>query len=73
MLPDRLSDADSAMETQRRIISIATGGLLLVSLAAMRFVGASAPVACTLLTAKDATTALEAQSQPGKELVDPGQ
>ena len=66
------------MHTQRRIISIATYGLLLASMSATRFVAAklharpsarSAPAACTLLTTKDATTALEVPSQPGKELV----
>ena len=66
------------MHIQRRIISIPTYGLLLVSISATRFVATgshappsarSAPVACTLLTAGDATTALELPSQPGKELV----
>jgi len=66
------------MHTQRRIISIATCGFLLVSISATRFTGAAShaspptvgsPVACTLLTTADATTALEVSSQPGKELV----
>ena len=53
------------MPTQRRIVSIMTVVPLLVSISAAR----NPPVACTLLTTADATKALEAQSQPGKELV----
>ena len=62
-----------------RMLSIVVAGLLLGSNAATRFVAVGlhpamqtprVPVACTLLTAADATKALEAQSQPGKELVD---
>ena len=68
------------MHTQRRIISIATYALLCGSMSATRFVAvgshappfaATAPVACTLLTTGDATTALGVPSQPGKEFVDP--
>lgn len=66
------------MPTRHRIVSIATSGLLLASISATRTaVGSratssapSAPAACTLLTAADATTALEQSSLPGKELVD---
>ena len=59
-------------------MSIAIYGLLLVSVSATRFVAAgsharpparSASVACTLLTAADATKGLGFPSQPGKELV----
>jgi len=54
------------MDAQHRIISTATCGLLLVSISATRFVPAShaspsprsAPAACTLLTTRDATTAV---------------
>jgi hypothetical protein len=57
------------MDTKRRILSIATCGLLLGSMSAMRTGArkAQAPAACTLLTAGDATKALEAQSVAGKE------
>jgi hypothetical protein len=66
------------MRTQRRFISIATCGLFLVALSATRFVAGShappsarsGPVTCALLTTKDATTALEVPSQPGKEFID---
>jgi len=54
------------MDMQRRIVSIATCGLILASTSATRFV-ATPPAACTLLTAADATKALEVQIQPGKE------
>lgn len=62
-----------------RMLSIGVAGLLLASSTATRSVAVSlhpatpaqgVPVACTLLTAADATKALEAQSQPGKVLVD---
>lgn len=67
------------MDTQRRSISIATFGVVLVSLSAARSVAAGShvpssarnvPVACTLLTAGDATTALDVPSQPGNQFVD---
>ena len=67
------------MHTQRRIISMVTFALALVSVSATRFVRPgsqaspathSAPVACTLLSVADASKALEAQSQPGKVLGD---
>jgi hypothetical protein len=57
------------MRMQPRIVTIAACGLLLVSTSAMRFV---APDACKLLTAADATKALEASSQPGKPLMAEG-
>jgi hypothetical protein len=65
------------MHTQRRLLPILSGALLL-STAATRFVAAishatlvtnRAPAACTLLSTADATKALEVPSQPGKELV----
>jgi len=57
------------MDAQRRVIFIAACGLLLGSVSATRFgvTGSLAPAACTLLTAGDATKALEVQSVAGKE------
>jgi hypothetical protein len=56
------------MDIDRRIISIATWGLLLGSATAPRFISTRAePVACTLLGAADASKALEVQSLAGKE------
>ena len=62
------------MKTQRRLMSIASCGLLLASIAAMRFRGeASREVdACSLLTPAVASTALEQSSLPGKRLVNDG-
>jgi len=60
---------DSTMKTQRRLISIAASGFLLLSLSAVRFeAGRAAPAACSLLTAADASKALEQTSLPGKPL-----
>ena len=56
------------MHSQRRLASILTVALLLVSITAMRV---AAPAACTLLTTADASTALEKPSQPGKEFAGP--
>jgi hypothetical protein len=52
------------MDAQRRIISIATCGLVLGSIAATRFAptGSEAPAACTLLTPGDAAKALDVKS-----------
>jgi hypothetical protein len=67
------------MDTQRRIISITSCTLLLVSLSATRFAVAGSRVApsahgdtdaCTLLTAADASKALEVASHAGKRLVE---
>lgn len=67
------------MNTQRRTVSIATCGMVLVSLSAARFVAApphasfssrNAPAACTFLGTGDATTALGVPSQPGKQFID---
>ena len=59
------------MTTERRLSSIAAGGLLLLALSAARFeAGAQAkPEACSLLGVADASKALEQPSQPGKQLV----
>ncbi len=68
------------MRTHRRLLSILTSGLLLASTSATTFVAPrsdapsnaqDAPAACTLLTAADASTALEQKSQPGKEFAGP--
>lgn len=67
------------MFTPRRVTSIATVGLLLASIAATRFVTGRAGDAlsvhrasglCDLLTAAEASAALEAKSLPGKAIVD---
>src|SRR5262245_2047965 len=67
------------MPAERPLISIATFGLILVSISATRFGAAGsharlaprgAPGPCALLTAGDATAALGASSQPGKEMLD---
>jgi hypothetical protein len=71
------SDTDMTMSAQRGIISIAICGLLLSWTAVTPSIAASlirsqagADVdACTLLTAADASKALEATSLPGKRLV----
>ncbi|HKW49430.1 MAG TPA: hypothetical protein VJN70_18390 [Gemmatimonadaceae bacterium] len=56
---------------RRRTISVTSCGLLFASLSATRVaVRVSAPEACTLLTAADASKALEASSFPGKRLVE---
>ena len=56
------------MNMQRRIVPIATCGLILVSTSATRIIAAAAPAAaCTFLTPADVSKALEVQSQPGKE------
>jgi hypothetical protein len=66
------------MDTRRRIISITSCGLFLLSIAATRFVPAasrvaspqsSAPEACTLLTNADASTALEVSGATGKRIM----
>jgi hypothetical protein len=58
------------MDAQHRIISFAACGLLLGSVSAARFAvtRSEAPAACTLLSAADATKALEAQAVAGKEM-----
>src|SRR6478672_8005802 len=67
------------MNTRRRIISIAGSVLFFASLCAMRFVVADAhvptatrtePEACSLLSAADASTALEVKALPGKRITD---
>lgn len=67
------------MDTQRRLVSIVIVVPVLISISATRFVAArshptpsarSEPAACTLLTTADVSKALEASSQPGKELGD---
>jgi hypothetical protein len=58
------------VHTQRRIFSISGSALLLLSLTAARFEAAgAAPAACSLLTAADASKALEQTSLPGKPLM----
>jgi hypothetical protein len=61
------------MPAQRQLVSLAACGLLIASASAARFVGHSshAPAACTLLTAADASKALERTSQAGKEIAGP--
>ena len=67
------------MNTQRRILSIASCGLVLVSISAARFASAEphGPVstqeqkdACNLLAAGDASTALEVKSLPGRHTLE---
>lgn len=67
------------MRTKRPLISIALSGLCLVVLAAMPFAPSglaalararSATNACTLLTAADASKAMEKASQPAKQFMD---
>ena len=67
------------MNTRNRAISTVSCGLFVASIFATHFFATpplaassrrSTPVACTLLTAADATTALEVPSQPGRVLVD---
>lgn len=67
------------MDARRRILSIASCGLFLTSMSATRFAAAGSHLtpsrqgpsdACALLTAGDASTALEATSLPGKHLME---
>lgn len=59
------------MDVRRRIISITSGALLLAPVSAMRVaMHESAPDACTLLSAADASKALEVTSLPGKRIVE---
>ncbi len=67
------------MRTQRRLLSIASSGLFLLSVSATRFIPSAsdgrsstprAPATCTLLTTADATKALDTPSQPGKQFID---
>lgn len=73
------SDCGRAMTTQRRIISIAGSGLLLLTMSAARFAGGRshdlssprvAPEACSLLSGADASRALEVSSVSSKRLMD---
>ena len=57
------------MDVRRRMISMAGCGLLLLSISALRRTPSQGD-ACSLLTAGDASTALESTSLPGKHLVE---
>ena len=58
------------MHPHRRLLVIATTGLCLLSLAAMRSSRSSAPTACALLTTADASKAMDKPSQPAKQFMD---